>query len=158
WIALMEFYSSIDRLEDAQKIIDVEVPKLDQAALTRARCYAALYRPNEEKRKVYLALADRGFQQELKEKQNDLAALQSAADFYLIANKLTEAEFYYRVVLGLKAQESVAANRARRMIAVILMAGGNYDQLQEAKSLIAQCRGVIETKANDAEAIEDQRV
>jgi tetratricopeptide (TPR) repeat protein len=158
WIALVQFLSRTNHPADAQEVIEKNVSKLakDQATLTRARCYAALYRPGD-KTSAYAEKADKAFKEALKNKPDDLPTLQSAGEFYVAANQLAEAEKCYRPIMAMKAQQPLVAVRARRALALILVARGSYQKRREALALLQEPRGSQEKAAGEAEAVMDRR-
>jgi tetratricopeptide (TPR) repeat protein len=161
WIALVQFLSRINRAADAQGIIEKDVSRLpkDQATLTRARCYAALYRPGDPSRRIFAEVAGKAFLEALKIKPKDLATLQSAGEFYLGANQHAQAEECYRTILAMEAKEPLAAGRARRALGLLLVAGPErtYQRTREALVLLKEACGNKEKAANDSEAVMDRR-
>src|SRR5262249_8785533 len=69
-----------------------------------------------------------------------------------------EAEKHCRSIVKFQKREPLAADRARRMLAIILMTSGRHGRWLEAKSVLKERRGLSDEKGNDAEAMGDRRL
>jgi tetratricopeptide (TPR) repeat protein len=158
WIALVQFFARSDppRVRDAREVIDQEIPKIgEQALLTRARCCAVLFRPEDKSRAIYAEIGRKAFQEVLRNAPDDPVVLQAAAEFFLRTNELTEADKCCQSLLALPKVERAVAARARRMLAIVKVSAGNYRQGLDA---LASLHGGDTGAASDPEALEDQRV
>src|SRR5262249_34555521 len=93
----------------------------------------------------------------LRQRPHDVTVLQAAADFYLFPNQLGDAEKCLRDLVGQKDKEPAAAARARRTLALVLAAGGNYQQSREALPLPEQAHRGQGSAAAGTEPVEDER-
>jgi tetratricopeptide (TPR) repeat protein len=157
WVALVQFYSQKDKVAEARKIIDEDVPKLkSQAVPTRARCFAALFQPKDPKRSAYKDLGRTAFQEALKADPKDRALLQSAGEYFLVSGDYREAEKRYGELLALQSEDATAAARTRRVLALVHLAIGTYPSLQAAVALLD--KNVNDKKANPYDVLEDLRI
>ena len=132
WVALIQFLSAGDAESQAEKMIDEASKKLPakEAPLTLAQCYEMVKKPEAAEEKYQAALSAA---------PDDPAVVRSVADFYCRRGKPIPAEALLRRIIDhkVKAQDADVV-WARRQLALIFIARGDYPSIQKARELIEE--------------------
>jgi tetratricopeptide (TPR) repeat protein len=128
WVALIQLLARGNKAkaEEALREARAKLPAKG-AELALAQCYAALDQP-ERAREL--------FRDALAHQPRDVAALQTATDFYLRVGDRAEAEKCLRALVALGGENPAAARRARALLPVVLAAGGDRRRAAEALAMM----------------------
>jgi tetratricopeptide (TPR) repeat protein len=150
WVALIQYLAAVGRTEDAEREIENAQHKLpkDQASLALAQCYEAVGRPGRARELYQSALAAH---------PEDVATLQAAAVFSLRSGETQDARRHLEKILTLKFKDPDAARAAGRTLAVVLMAGGDYQESRRALALVGLLEQGIQSERPERESPEDLR-
>jgi tetratricopeptide (TPR) repeat protein len=129
WVALVQFYARTQQNDKASAAIRQAESRIDKAAapLALAQCYAAVGRLEEAR--GYFELAR-------KARPDDVVVLQGVADFALRTGRREQAKTALRRIIAQQVKDPQAAEHAQKLLAVLLAAGGSYQESREALSLI----------------------
>jgi tetratricopeptide (TPR) repeat protein len=132
WVALIQYLAATKRKEEAQAAVEKAEGKLptDKAALALAQCYEAVERRDR---------AEKWYAEALKARPDDVPTLQGVTGFCLRAGTkegVEAAKGHLKKLMALRAKDQWAADGARRLLAVLLSAGGDYQQSREALVLL----------------------
>lgn len=150
WVALVQFYGRTGQKDKATEAIARAESHIDKstAPLALAQCYVAVGRL-EQARELFAAA--------LKARPDDVVVLQSVADFALRTGKREEAKAILRRIIALQVKDPVAAEQAQKLLAVVLAAGGNYQESLEALRLMGLVKGVDVRTALAGDDVDGQR-
>jgi cellulose synthase operon protein C len=132
WVALIQFLSSTEKEDHAERMIDEASKNIPakQASLAIAQCYEVMNKTEAAEQKYEAALAA---------SPEDPLVLRSVADFYCRVGKLVPAEAILRRLVDGKVKVSDAdLTWARRQLALVFSSRGGYRNLQKARELIEQ--------------------
>ena len=143
WVALIQFLSSCDKEDQAEKLIDEASKSIPakQAPLAIAQCYEVMGKTDAAEGKYEAALAA---------SPQDVLVLRAVADFYCRVGKAVPAEALLRRIVDGKVQAGDADMIwARRQLALIFSARGGYRNMQKARDLIEQNLAAAEASVAD---------
>lgn len=132
WVALVQYLAATGRKDEARRTVERAEGKLprDKAALALAQCYEAVER-RDRARELYQAALAAG--------PDDVPTLQGVAGFCLRSGTpqgLQEARGHLKKIMALTAKDPWAAAGARRLLAILLSAGGDYQESRQALELL----------------------
>ena len=143
WVALIQFLSSCDKEDQAEKLIDEASKSIPakQAPLAIAQCYEVMGKAEAAEGKYEAALAA---------SPQDILVLRAVADFYCRVGKAVPAEALLRRIVDGKVKAGDADMIwARRQLALIFSARGGYRNMQKARELIEQNLAAAEASVAD---------
>lgn len=143
WVALIQFLSSTDRQQEAEKAIDLAQTKIskDRFAVAMAQCYEAMGK---------LDLAKEKYEAALKADPTSLPVVRTVADFYLRAGQSESAEGQLnRIIAGIVPAKPTDILWARRRLALLLASQGGYQNRQKAIDLVRENLKVAGTSLLD---------
>ncbi len=128
WVALILYLAGSGRKEKAEEALREAERKLppEGAALALAHCHEAVGHADRARDLYQAALAA---------KPDDVATLRSVSSFHLRGGRLNDAEPLLSRIIGLKGPTADAA-WARRLLATVMAAGGNYRQSLKAVEIL----------------------
>ena len=145
WVALVAYYARNNRKEEAERVVEREIPKHltgDALAACRSACYELL---------GDLEKAKKSWEELLTQYSSNAAVLAAAAEFHIRNGEYDEAENLLRKAIQLLQDETPSTKddsepqnadellRAyRRRLAALLATRGGYARWQEAYRLIEQ--------------------
>jgi tetratricopeptide (TPR) repeat protein len=134
WVSLVQFYARTAQKDKAAATITRAESRIDKstAPLALAQCYVAVGK-FDQARELFGAA--------LKARPDDVVVLQSVADFALRTGKREEAKATLRKIIALQVKDPTAADQAQKLLAVVLAAGGNYQESREALALMGLLKG-----------------
>jgi tetratricopeptide (TPR) repeat protein len=149
WVALVHYLASKGEKDRAEAVIDQARGKLgkDAAPLALAHCYEATGRTDKADELYRAALAGR---------PDDVPTLRSVAGWFLRHGPARDAQVLLRRLIDLNIKSPEDAAWARRLLAVVLAAGGDYQQSRQALVIL----GILDQAEQPAAAEdnpEDQR-
>jgi predicted Zn-dependent protease len=150
-VALVQFYTRTRQEDKAREAIARAETCIDKASapLALAQCYVAVGKVDKA-RQLFAAAREA--------RPDDVVVLQSVADFALRTGNREEAKAVLRKIVGLQVKDPAAAEQAQKLLAVVLAAGGNYQEAREALALVGVFKGAdgrAEGRANDD--VDEQR-
>lgn len=150
WVALTQFLVGSGQPEKAEAAIrqaEQNLP-MDQCRLALAQCHEAVGR---------LDRAEELYQAAAKAAPEDIVVLKSVADFYLRNSRLRGARPPLEKILTLQRATTEDLAWARRALAVVLAAAGDYHQSRRALSLLGLLDEPGLPPAGELNAAEDRR-
>jgi tetratricopeptide (TPR) repeat protein len=149
WVALIQHLAHEGEKEKAEEAIRAAERKLSrkQAPLALAQCYEALKQMDQ---------AHKLYKEALTAQPDDVATRRNLANFYLRRGQVREAEPHLRRIIELRTRAPEDAAWARRLLAIVLAASGDYHQSRDALALL----DILDEKGGpgvNAGSIEDQR-
>jgi tetratricopeptide (TPR) repeat protein len=150
WVALIQYLAHAGRKEQAEEAIRAAQAQLpaEQAPLALAQCHEALGQREQAQRLYRKALAAQ---------PEDVSTRRAAAGFYLRTGQPREAEPHLRKLIDLQAKSAEDAAWARRILAIVLAAGGDYQQARDALALLGVVDDMESSRLPEGGSIEDQR-
>jgi tetratricopeptide (TPR) repeat protein len=151
WVALVQYLARVDRKAEAEALIAQARGKLpaDQALLAADQCHELLGQFERAAALYEAALAER---------PHDLPTLRHLARFALLRQLLPQAEKYLRAILDLRDRAGEDVAWARRLLAIVLVAGKDHQQARDALAVL----GIVDRdqlrELTRGEAEEDLRV
>ena len=129
WIALVQHLVRTGKKADAEAAIEEAKKKLPPAQAPRAlaQCYLLVGRRNR---------AGELYKAALEKDPNDLAVLRDASVYAMLAGQPKEAEEHLRKMVDQK-KSPAEAGWARRVLAVLMASGGNYQKSLEALKILS---------------------
>jgi tetratricopeptide (TPR) repeat protein len=149
WIALILHLAGTGKKDKAETVLADARKKLtaEQAILVLPPCYEAL----DE-----LELARKAHAEALAARPDDVSILRSASGFMLRHGPSSEAQRLLRRLIALSSAAPDDAVWAKRTLAVVLAATGDYGQWREAMTLVGLREDAEPPRSKDI-ALEDQR-
>jgi cellulose synthase operon protein C len=145
WVALVQFYAVVDRKTEAESTLRLAEKKLAPgiAALALAPCFEGLGQLDEAAKRYELAAA---------QDPQDPNAVRRLAEFYMRSGRQPDAEVRLRtIVSGQVTAKARDVAWARRALASMLRASGNYPKIQQALALLDQNLTVDSTAEDQKE-------
>lgn len=149
WVALILHLARSGQKDKAEAALADAGKKLvsEQSALVLAPCFEALGQIDQ---------ARKGYTEALATRPDDVAALRGGAAFMLRHGPALAAQQILRKLMALSPRAPEDAAWAKRTLAVLLSASGNYAQWREAMALL-DLREDSERAKSKSDSVEDQR-
>ncbi len=133
WIGLVAVLVQSEKVEEAERVVrqaQASLPE-DQVPLVMAQCYQILGEPGRAEQYYLTALA---------QAPEDFAVMRRVARFYMLTGRSDEAKRYIGQILRLAGRDPEKNEselvEARRWMARVLAAEGDWRQLQQAVALL----------------------